>query len=98
MATALCNANVAVVVDRKEDVGDLCEVGEGGEDLAHVGLLHEEEGHAGTEEDDAGLGILGESLALEILFPKGDVVVGEPVMAQGLNIFVCKADIVVAKD
>ena len=70
-------------------MGDLVEVGESGADLAHVGLLHHEEGHAGSEEDDAGLGEAGKRFALEVLLPEGDVVVGEPVVFQGFDVFDC---------
>lgn len=45
MGTALGLGDVAGVVDGEEDVCYFGEVGEGGADLAHVGLLHEEEGH-----------------------------------------------------
>lgn len=64
MATTLGDAHVTIVVDGEKNVSDLGEVGQSGADLGHVGLLHEEECHARSEEDDAGLGVLGEGLAL----------------------------------
>lgn len=76
MATTFGETDVAIVVDRQEDVRDLGEAGQRRADLAHVGLSHEEEGHTGAEEDDSGLGIPGESLAFEIFLPECDVVVG----------------------
>jgi hypothetical protein len=66
--------------------------------LAHVGLLHEQEGHARSEKDDARLGILGQCLALKVFLPKGNIVVGEPIVPQGLEVLVGKTNIVIAED
>ena len=73
------------------------EVGECGSDLSHVGFLHEQESHAGAEEDDAGLGVARKRFALKIFFPKCDIVVGEPVVLQGFDIFNSQKHIVVAE-
>lgn len=97
MGAALGVGDVAVVVDGEEDVGDLVEVGEGAADLAHVGLAHEEEGHAGAEEDDTGLWVARQGLVLEILFPKGNVVVRQPVVLERLDVVDGEEDIVVAE-
>ncbi len=97
VGAALGVGDVAVVVDGEEDVGDLGKIGQGAADLAHVVLAHEEKGHAGAEEDDAGLGVAGKRLVLEVFLPKGNVVVRQPVVLERLDVVDCKEDIVVAE-
>lgn len=76
MAAAFCDADIAVVIDGEENVCYFGEVGEGGADGAHIRVFHEEERHARSQQDDAGLGVSGEGLALEVFLPESDVVVG----------------------
>jgi hypothetical protein len=97
MATALCDTDIACVVDGQENVRNAIKLGQGAEDLCRVGLLHEEEGHAGTQENDSGAGVTGEGLALQVFLPKGDVVVGQPVVLESLHVFNGEANIVVAE-
>lgn len=66
VGATLGEADVAVVVDGQEDVSDAREVREGGANLTHVWLFHEEKGHGRAEEDDASLGVFGEDFALEV--------------------------------
>lgn len=98
VAAALGHGNVPVVVDGQKDVGDLVEVGQRRSHVAHVGLLHEQKRHARAQQDDAGLGESRERLVLEIFLPKGDVVVGQPVVLKRLHVFDGEQDIVVAEE
>ena len=97
MATTLSDTHITVVVDGQENVGDLGEIGKGGSDRAQVGLLHEEKRHTRAKEDNACLGIPRKCLALEILLPEGDIVVGQPVVLQRLDIFGREENIVIAQ-
>ena len=75
----------------------LGEIGEGGFEGERVLGVHEEEGHRWTEEDNLGFGVVGELLALEVLLPEGDGVVGEPVVLDAGDVFAGEADIVVGE-
>lgn len=87
MAAALGHADVAIIVNGEEDVCDLVEIGQSAADVSHIGLLHEEESHAWPQQNDARLGVSRQGLALEVFFPKGDVVVGQPIVLEGFDIF-----------
>ena len=65
--------------------------------MAHIGFLHKQKRHAGSEQDDAGLGEARKRLVLKILFPKGNVVVGQPIILQRFDVFDGEEDIVVAE-
>lgn len=97
VTAALCIADIVVVVDGEEDVGGLGEVGEGAVDGAQVGGPHEQKGHAGSEEADACLWVSGEGLALEVFLPKGNDIVTEPVVFEGLDVTDGETSIVVAE-
>lgn len=97
MASAFSDAHITVVVDWEEDVGDPRKIGQSGADLSHVGLLHEEKGHARSKENDASLGVFRERLSLQVLLPEGDVVVRQPVVLKGLDVFDGQEHIVVAQ-
>lgn len=97
MAATFGNAHVPVVIYGEKSVRHLGEVGQGGANLSHVGLLHEQKGHAGPEEDDARLGVAGQGFALEVFFPEGDVVVGQPVILERLDVLDSQEDVVVAE-
>lgn len=62
--------DVGAVVDGEEDVRGVGEVWEGVFEGGGVGGLHEHEGHGGAEEDDVGVGVLGEGFALEVSVEK----------------------------
>lgn len=98
VAAAFGHGHIAVVVDGQEDVGDLVEVGQRRPHMAHVGLLHEQKRHARAQQDDAGLGESRQRLVLEILLPKGDVVVRQPVILERLHILDGEQHIVVAEE
>jgi hypothetical protein len=97
VATTLSDTHITVVVDGQENVCDLGEIGKGGSDRAQVRLLHEEERHTRAEEDNACLGIPRKCFALEVLLPEGDIVVGQPVVLQRLDIFGREENIVIAQ-
>lgn len=65
--------------------------------MTHVGFLHQQKRHAGSQQDDAGLGKSRKRLVLEILFPKGNVVVGQPIILKRFDVFDGEEDIVVAE-
>lgn len=98
VAAALGHGHIAVVVDGQENVCDLVEVGQRRSHMAHVGLLHEQKRHARAQQDDAGLGKSRERLVLKVLLPKGDVVVGQPVVLERLHVFDGEQHIVVAEE
>lgn len=97
MATTLSDTHITVVVDGQENVRDLGKIGESGSNRAQVRLLHEEERHTRAEEDNAGLGIPRKCFALEVFLPEGDIVVGQPVVLQRLDIFGREENIVVTQ-
>ena len=83
VAAAFCLFRVDAVVDGQEDVGGFADIGQGGAHRHHglravVGGELEHHHHAGPEQDDVAGGVQSEVLFLEILFPEGDGVVGEP--------------------
>lgn len=97
MAAALGHGDISIVVDGQEDVGDFVEVGQRRSDMAHVRFLHEQKRHARAQQDDAGLGEFRKRLVLQILFPEGDVIVGQPVILERLHVFYGEQDIIVAE-
>ena len=66
MGAAFGLVDVAVVVDGEEDVSYAGEVGEGFLEGEGVGRVHEEEGHGGAEENDAGVLELREGFMLDV--------------------------------
>jgi len=72
-------------------------VREGGLEGEGVLGAEEHEGHGGAEQDDAGLGVFVEFFALEEFLPEGDRVVGEPVVADAVDVFAGEADVVVGE-
>lgn len=98
VAAALGHGNISIVVDGQENVGDLVKVWKRRSDVAHIRLLHEQKRHARAQQDDAGLGESRKRLVLQIFFPKGNVVVGQPVVFQRFHVFHGEQDIVVAEE
>lgn len=76
MRPALGDVDGAAVVDGQEDVGRAGEVWQCGFEGERVLGFHQQEGHAGAQEDDARFGVLGEFFSFQVFFPEGDGVVG----------------------
>lgn len=97
MGSALGHGRVLAVVDGEEDVCGFLEIGQSTLERERIMGLLQHEAHGGAQEDDVGFGVMGQLLALEVLLPEGDGVVGEPVVLDGVNVFAREADVVVAE-
>lgn len=73
VGAAFGEGGVAAVVDGEEDVGCAGEVREGVFEGEGIGGLHQHEGHAGAEEDNVRVGVLGEEFAFEVSAGEGGV-------------------------